>query len=183
MKKEQLKQLIKEEIRKVLNEDLDIASELNIFYKNSPFNEKNYRSHDYNGLKYIQDKIGRDLTPQEKGKITRISNKYLEEYWGKKFNDESEAEEKAAQERYQNNLLPLTTDNGSGTPDSKYYELANTYSQTLKGGGTRITHSDPKSGYTNYKLKDEWIDIPVDNSTLNQFWKDNTMNYFRIERK
>ena len=189
MNKEQLRMqmlagiITEGQYKAMLNEDLNINSEITDFFQNNSFDPSNPYHLEYNIQKYIEDKIGRSLSPQEKGKITRVANKYRSEYFTKQFSDEREAEEKAAQERYQNNLLPLTVDNGSGTPDSKYYELANTYTQTLKGGGTRITHSDPKSGYTDYRLKDEWIDTPVDNSTLNRFWKDNVMNYYRIERK
>jgi hypothetical protein len=97
--------------------------------------------------------------------------------------DERSEKEKEFQERYQNNLLPLKTDNGSGTPDPKYYEVANTYTFTDRDGNEYISHKDPKSGYTDYKLKDEWTDTPVENSVLNKFWKDSTMRYFGIKRK
>ena len=95
----------------------------------------------------------------------------------------SEKEDKKQRERYQNNLLPLTVDNGSGRPDPTYYELANTYYSTDRDGNVSVSHSDPKSGYTDYRLKDKWIDTPVDDSVLNKFWKDNTMMYFGIKRK
>ena len=170
---------------RLLKEDLDLSSEVDQYLKDNPFTRDNQFSceFEYEIKKRLQDKLGRPLTPKEKGAVTRIYNKSLKKYWGDRYEKESNEEAEAARNRYQNNLLPLTTDNGSGRPDPTYYELANTYYSTDRDGNTRVSHSDPKSGYTDYRLKDKWIDTPVEDSVLNKFWKDNTMMYFGIERK
>ena len=170
MKKEQLKQLIKEEIQKILTEEIDIAFELDSFFQNNPYTQENQWSHEYEAKDHIQNVMGRPLTPQEKVKVTKIVKKYREDFWGKRFREKSEAEDKAARERYLNNLLPLTTDNGSGTPDGTYYTLANTYRDVDRDGNVHISHRDPKSGYTDYRLRDKWIDTPVDKTTLDRYW-------------
>lgn len=170
---------------KLLKEDLDLPSEVDQYLKDNPFTRDNQFSGEFEFeiKKRIQDKLGRPLTPKEKGAVTRIYNKSLRKYWGDRFEKESNEKNEAARNRYRKNLLPLTTDNGSGRPDPTYYELANTYYSTDRDGNTSISHSDSKSGYTDYRLKDKWIDTPVEDSVLNKFWKDNTMMYFGIERK
>jgi hypothetical protein len=170
--------LFKEEINEV-----DIASELTQYFNDNPINNENQNAYHIGARKHIEGKFDRPLTPQEKGKITRMVDQYRRDFWGRRYREESEKEDKKQRERYQNNLLPLTVDNGSGKPDPTYYELANTYYSTDRDGNVSVSHSDPKSGYTSYRLKDKWIDTPVDNSVLNKFWKDNTMMYFGIERK
>jgi len=170
MKKEQLKQIIKEEIQKILTEEIDIAFELDSFFQNNPYTKENQWSHEYEAKDHIQNVMGRPLTPQEKGKVTKIVKKYRDDFWGKRFREKSEAEDKAARERYLNNLLPLTTDNGNGTPDSTYYTTANEYSWTDRDGNIHTSYSDPKSGYTDYKLRDKWINTPVDKATLDRYW-------------
>ena len=170
MKYSDLKQLIKEEIQKILTEEIDIASEIEMFFQDNPYTQENQHHHEYDVKDHIQNVMGRPLTPQEKGKVTKIVKKYREDFWGKRFREESEAEDKAARERYLNNLLPLTTDNGSGTPDGTYYTLANTYRFTDPDGNVHISHRDPKSGYTDYRLRDKWIDTPVDKTTLDRYW-------------
>ena len=119
MKKEQLKQLIKEEIIKILNEDLDIPSEVSQYVKDNPFDEKNKYHGEYEVKSFIEDKMGRPLTPQEKSKITRIFNKFRSDYFIKSYREETNKKDAEARERYKNNLLPLTTDNGRGRPDPK----------------------------------------------------------------
>ena len=178
-----LKQYLAE--NKLLKEDLDLPSEVDQYLKDNPFTRDNQFSgeFEYEIKKRLQDKLGRPLTPKEKGAVTRIYNKSLKKYWRDRFEKESNEKAEAAKNRYQKNLLPLTVDNGSGKPDPKYYELANTYRHTDHDGNVYISHSDPKSGYTDYKLKDKWIDTPVDNSVLNKFWSDKTLRYFNIERK
>jgi hypothetical protein len=175
MKKSELKQLIKEEIKQLIKEEIDIASILTQYFKENPFTTENQWKHDYNVLQYIKDKIDRPLTPSEKGKITRMINKYRNDFWGRRWREKSDAEDKIVRDRYQNNLLPLTVDNGSGRPDSTYYELANTYYDTDNDGNTRISYSDSKSGYTDYKLKKQWINEPVDKATLDQYWHSGTL--------
>jgi hypothetical protein len=177
MKKDQLRQIIKEEIQKILKEDIDIASELNNFFQENPFTKENQWSHHVDAFKHIESKIGRPLIPQEKSKTTRTISKFRKDFWGRKFKEESEAEDKAERDRYRNNLLPLTTDNGNGRPDGTYYELASTYSSVDRDGNVRISHSDPKSGYTDYRLRDKWITTPVDKATLDRYWPENRLRY------
>jgi hypothetical protein len=177
MKHSQLKQLIKEEIKKILTEEIDIASELDVFFQNNPYTEKNQWSHEYEAKDHIQNIMGRPLTPQEKSKVTRITKKYRDDFWGKNYREKRDKEDAEQRERYQNNLLPLTTDNGNGTPDITYYTLANTYRFTDPDGNVHISHSDPKSGYTDYKLRDKWINTPVDKATLNRYWPENRLRY------
>jgi hypothetical protein len=170
MKKEQLKQMIKEEIKKILTEEIDIASELDSFFQNNPYTKENQWSHEYEAKNHIQNVMGRPLTPQEKSKVTKMVKKYRDDFWGKSYREKRDTEDKIARERYLNNLLPLTTDNGRGTPDSMYYTLANMYRDVDRDGNVRISYSDPKSGYTDYKLKDKWINTPVDKATLDRYW-------------
>jgi hypothetical protein len=172
--------LFKEEIGE---NDLDIASELKIYFEENPFNEENQYGIDTIAKEYIQNKINRPLTPKEKSTITRISHKYRDAYWNEEFTNRRTSEAAAARKRYQSNLLPLMVSNGSGKPDSKYYQLANTYYDTDRDGNVYISHSDPKSGYTDYRLRDEWVDTPVEDSVLNKFWSEKTLRYFNIERK
>ena len=157
-----------------LNEELDLSSEVDQYLKDNPFTRDNQFSGEFEfGIKkHIQDKLRRPLTPKEKGAITRIYKKSLEKYWGDSFEKESNKEQEAARNRYRKNLLPLIISNAGGTPDPTYYELAYTYYDTDRDGKTWISHSDPKSGYTYYKLKDKWIDTPVEDSVLNKFWED-----------
>jgi hypothetical protein len=172
--------LFKEEIGE---NDLDIASELKTYFEENPFNEENQYGIDTIAKEYIQNKINRPLTPKEKSTITRISHKYRDAYWNEEFTNRRTSEAAAARKRYQSNLLPLMVSNASGKPDSKYYQLANTYYHTDRDGNVYISHSDPKSGYTDYRLRDEWTDTPVEDSVLNKFWSEKTLRYFNIERK
>jgi hypothetical protein len=55
-------------------------------------------------------------------------------------------------------------------PNDKYYEFRDTKRFTVKGGDVITTHRPDPSGYTNYKLKDEWISTPVDQATLEKYW-------------
>ena len=177
MKKEQLKQIIKEEIQKILKEEIDISAEVAQYVKDNPFTEENKYHGEYEVKSFVEDKMGRSLTPQEKSKVTRIFNKFRSEYNIKDFTEKSDAEDRAEKDRYSKNLLPLTTDNGSGRPDPTYYELANTYYNTDRDGNVHVSHSDPKSGYTDYQLRDKWIDTPVDKATLDRYWPENRLRY------
>jgi len=177
MKKEQLKQIIKEEIQKILKEEIDISAEVAQYVKDNPFTEENKYHGEYEVKSFIEDKMGRSLTPQEKSKVTRIFNKFRSEYNIKDFTEKSDAEDKAERDRYSKNLLPLTTDNGSGRPDPTYYELANTYYNIDRDGNVHVSHSDPKSGYTDYQLKAKWLDTPVDKATLDRYWPENRLSY------
>jgi hypothetical protein len=170
---------------KRLLENLDFSTEIDQYLKDNPFTRDNQFTGEPKSeiIKSIQDKLGRPLTPKEKSSVTRIYNKFLQKYWGNRFEKERNEEHEVARNRYRKNLLPLTTDDGSGKPDPTYYELANTYCSTDMDGNVRVCHADPKSGHTDYKLKDKWIDTPVDNTVLNKFWRDNTLIYFGIERK
>ena len=170
MNKSDLKQLIKEEIKKILAEEIDIFSELDSFFQNNPYTEENQWSHEYDAKDHIQNVMGRSLTPQEKSKVTKIVKKYLEDFWEKKSRESLSLEDKITRERYLNNLLPLTTDNGNGTPDSTYYTTANEYNWTDRDDNAHTSDSDPKSGYTDYKLKDKWINTLVDKATLDRYW-------------
>lgn len=170
MKKLELQQLIKEELKKVLKENIDIASELSNFFQENPFTEENQHHHHINAFKHIEGKIGRPLTPQEKSKTTRTMKKFREDFWGRRFKEKSDAEYKAIRDRYQNNLLPLTVDNGNGTPDSTYYTTAREYSFTDRDGNVRTSTRDSKSGYTDYTLRDKWVNTPVDKATLDRYW-------------
>ena len=80
MNKSDLKQLIKEEIKKILAEEIDIFSELDSFFQNNPYTEENQWSHEYDAKDHIQNVMGRSLTPQEKSKVTKIVKKYLEDF-------------------------------------------------------------------------------------------------------
>ena len=71
MNKSDLKQLIKEEIKKILAEEIDIFSELDSFFQNNPYTEENQWSHEYDAKDHIQNVMGRSLTPQEKSKVTK----------------------------------------------------------------------------------------------------------------
>jgi hypothetical protein len=170
MKRKDLSQLIKEEIKKILKEEINIASELEDFFQSNPFTQENQHHHEYDVKDHIQQVMGRPLTPQEKSKITKIIRKYRDDFWGKRYREESDREDTINRERYLNNLLPLTTDNGRGTPDSTYYTRANEYSWTDRDGNTHTSYSDPKSGYTDYKLRDKWLNTPVDKATLDRYW-------------
>lgn len=170
MKKSDLQQLIKEELRKVLKEEINITSELGNYLQSNPFTQENQHHHEYDVKDYIQKVMGRPLTPQEKSKTTKIIRKHRDDFWGKRFREKSNREDTINRERYLNNLLPLTTDNGRGTPDSTYYTTANEYNWTDRDGGTHTSYSDPKSGYTDYKLRDKWLNTPVDKATLDRYW-------------
>jgi hypothetical protein len=173
------KQIINEEFRRMqklaglLKEefDFDLNLELDSFFKSNPVNEKNKYYVDDIAKKHIENKIGRLLTPQEKSKITRIANQYQTKYYNEKFKKQHKEEEDARQYRYQNNLLPLTTDNSIGTPDSKYYKPKGYQGINTYDGTTYTTYKDPKSGYTDYKLKDEWVDTPVSKDILDKYWR------------
>jgi hypothetical protein len=178
MKQSQLKQIIKEEIQKILSEDLDISAEVSQYVKNNPFDEKNKYHGEYEVKSFIEDKMGRPLTPQEKSKITRIFNKFRSEYNIKDYTEKMDKEDAEERERYRNNLLPLTTDNGRGRPDPTYYEYTNTYyNRDHEGNVTSISHMDSKSGYTDYQLKSKWVDTPVDKATLDRYWSENRLRY------
>jgi hypothetical protein len=157
----------------LLNEEqLDFNSELDSFFKSNPVNEKNKYYVEDLAKKHIENIANRPLTPQEKSKITKISNIYRNKYYDERFETNYKEEEDSRKARYQNNFLPLTTDNGRGTPDKKYYKYAISYNEYDKDGDLIGTfHQDPKSGYTNYKLKDEWINTPVPKDILDKYWR------------
>jgi hypothetical protein len=172
------KQILNEEFRRMqklaglLNEEqLDFSSELDSFFKSNPVNEKNKYYVEDLAKKHIENIANRPLTPQEKSKITKIANIYRNKYYDERFETNYKEEEDSRKARYQNNLLPLTTDNGRGTPDSEYYKLANTYRFVDMDGKVHISHQDPKSGYTDYKLKDKWTNTPVSKDILDKYWR------------
>jgi hypothetical protein len=155
--------LLKEEF------DFDLNLELDSFFKNNPIDEENKLYVDVLAKKHIESKIGRSLTPQEKSKITKIANQYQLQYSEERFEKQDKEKQEEIKYRYQNNLLPLFIDNSSGTPDSKYYKLANTYHYTDMDGKVHKYNQDPKSGYTDYKLRDEWINTPVPKEILDKY--------------
>jgi hypothetical protein len=174
-----VKQIISEEFRRMqklaglLKEefDFDLNLELDSFFKNNPIDEENKLYVDVLAKKHIENIANRPLTPQEKSKITKIANIYRNKYYDERFETNYKEEEDSRKARYQNNLLPLTADNGRGTPDSEYYKLANTYRFVDMDGKVHISHQDPKSGYTDYKLKDKWINTPVSKDILDKYWR------------
>ena len=182
MKKNHLQQLIKEELSKALREEVKVSTELDSYIKDNAFNKENSFYYDIYAKNYIQDKINRPLTPQEKSKITRLVTKYRDEYRSKKWKEESDAEDKAIRDRYRNNLLPLTVDNGNGTPDSTYYTTSREYSWTDRDGNVHTSYSDPKSGYTDYMLRDKWVNTPVDKATLDRYWHPGTLAMAGIKK-
>ena len=182
MKTNQLKKLIKEEIQKILKEEIDVSLELDLYIENNPFNEENSFYYDIYAKKYIGEKINRPLTPQEKSKITRLVNKYRDEYRSKRFREKSEVEDKVVKDRYQNNLLPLTVDNWKGTPDSTYYTTSREYRWTDKDGNIHTSTTDSKSGYTDYVLRDKWMNTPVDKATLDRYWHPGTLAMAGIKK-
>jgi len=93
MKKTDLQQLIKEELRKVLKEEINIASELEDFLQKNPFTQENQHHHEYDVKNHIQKVMDRPLTPQEKSKITRIIRKYRDDFWGRTFREKRDRED------------------------------------------------------------------------------------------
>ena len=182
MKKSELRQIIKEEISKVMNEEIDISAELTQYFNDNPINNENQNAYHIGARKHVEGKFDRPLLPHEKSKITRMIDKYRIDFWGRRIREKSDAEDKIVRDRYQNNLLPLTVDNGSGRPDSTYYELANTYYNTDNDGNTRMSYSDSKSGYTDYKLKSQWINEPVDKETLDQYWHPGVLSMAGVKK-
>lgn len=182
MKKDHLQQLIREELSKALKEEVKVSTELDLYIKDNPFNKENSFYYDIYAKNYIQDKINRPLTPQEKSKITRLVTKYRDEYRSKKWKEERDVEDKAIRDRYRNNLLPLTVDNWNGTPDSTYYTTSREYSWTDRDGNVRTSYSDSKSGYTDYTLRDKWVNTPVDKSTLDRYWHPGTLAMAGIKK-
>ena len=59
---------------RLLKEDLDLSSEVDQYLKDNPFTRDNQFSgeFEYEIKKRLQDKLGRPLTPKEKGAVTRI---------------------------------------------------------------------------------------------------------------
>jgi len=181
-----------------LNEEVDIAAELSQYYTDNPINDENYESHFVDAKEYILSKFDRPLTPLEKGKITRTIDKYGSTFIRNRYSNQRDAEDKVNRERYLNNLLPLRVDNWNGTPSSEYYEYANTYDKVNPDGsyGTLIrkvgkeygeydytpSHSDPKSGYTDYQLRAKWIDTPVDQATLNKYWHPGKLSMLGLKK-
>lgn len=155
--------LLKEEF------DFDLNLELDSFFKNNPIDKENKLYVDLIAKKYIENKIGRLLTPQEKSKITKIANQYLLQYSEERFEKQDNKKQSLIQYRYQNNLLPLSIDNGSGTPDRKYYKLANKFKYIDSYGKKAKFYRDSQSGYTDYDLKDEWINTPVPKEILDKY--------------
>jgi len=170
-------QIISEEFRRMqklaglLKEefDFDLNLELDSFFKNNPIDEENKLYADLIAKKHIENKIGRSLTPQEKSKITRIANHYQLQYSEERFEKQDKEKQEEIKYRYENNLLPLFIDNSSGTPDKKYYKLANKFKYIDSYGKKSKFKRDPKSGYTDYKLRDEWINTPVPKEILDKY--------------
>lgn len=159
---------------RLLNEEIfNIDAELKQYYEDNPPTPDSGVTHYRTAADYVKQKaedMGKVLTPAEKAKITKKAWAYQEEEFINRYTQQRDKEEREDMERKQNNLLPLEIINRSGIPDSKYYDYKNTYTFTKKGGGVYSYHHDPRSGYTSYKLKDEWISTPVDQSTLEKYW-------------
>ena len=159
---------------RLLNEEiLDIDAELEQYFKDNPFTSDSPVTHYRTAADYVKQKaedMGHVLTPAEKAKITKKAWVYQEEYFINRYTQQRDKEEREDEERKQNNLLPLVITNKAGVPDSKYYEYRNKYSFTKKGGGVYSYHHDPRSGYTFYKLKDEWKNTKFNQDTLDKYW-------------
>jgi hypothetical protein len=170
-------QIINEEFRRMqklaglLKEefDFDLNLELDSFFKNNPIGEENKLYVDVLAKKHIENKIGRPLTPQEKSKITKVANQYQFQYSEERFEKQDKEKQEKIKYRYQNNLLPLFIDNSSGTPDKKYYKITNKTKFIGMDGKVYKFKRDPKSGYTDYELRDEWINTPVPKEILDKY--------------
>ena len=175
--------ITEEQYQTKINEEIDIPSEIDQYLTDNPITHDNQHSGEFtNGIhQLLIDKLGRPLTPKEKSSITRIYSKYLDKYWKFKFYEKRNKENENLKNRYIKNLLPLTKDNGSGTPDPTYYEPANRYRKTDRDGNLLgISHRDQKSGYTDYILKDKWVNTPVEDSIMDKFWEDSTIKHLNI---
>lgn len=93
----------------------------------------------------------------EKAKATKAQNAKDMAVWMKKANATDAKRQAGIAKRKQDNLLPLSTDNWFGTPDSKYYEF---------------DYTDPKGGFDRYKLKDRWKETPVSPAIAAKYYKD-----------
>jgi len=109
--------------------------------------------------KFVASKRNPDSykTAAAKAKQTRAQNAKDLEVWSKKMATQDANEKAANKRRKDNNLLPLTTDDYSKKPDSKYYK----YDYQERGG------------WGVYKLKDEWRRKPVAPATAAQYWGNN----------
>jgi hypothetical protein len=45
-----------------------------------------------------------------------------------------------------------------------------------------MSYSDSKSGYTDYKLKNQWINEPVDKATLDQYWHPGVLSMAGVKK-
>lgn len=148
MKASELKQLIREEIRRVLESNEDIASLV----------QKHYNDDKFETQKAVRQELGRDLTTLEKGRLTRAWDKINLNIFRKNVDAREKAQRSANRERMNKGLLPLRIDNAKGLPDKRYYIAAPRVSTTH--GGSPYYEAEP-SGYTYYKLADEYINKPV----------------------
>jgi len=174
MKRSELRKIIQEEVSRVLKEEIfNIDGELKQYFKDNPYTPESPVTHYRTAAKNVIQKaeeMGKKLTSAEKAKITKKAWAYQEEETIKRYTQQRDKEEREAKKRKRNNLLPLVINDKAGTPDPKYYEYKNTYNQTRKGLPTLTHHHDPKSGYTDYKLKDKWKNTKFDQDTLDKFW-------------
>jgi hypothetical protein len=148
MKKSELKKLIKEEISKVLEANEDIASLVKKHWNKNKLKTQNL----------VSQELGRDLTPVEKGKLTRAWDKIEIAKWMKGVDKQEKTRDSAYIERKNKGLLPFKVDDKEGVPDPQYYEPD--YRRIPKKGGGVSLEREP-SGYTNYKLKDKYSNTPV----------------------
>lgn len=155
MKHSELKQLIKEEIQKVLNEETeDISLLAKTLYKGGADSQNKTKT-------AIEAKLGRKLTSIEQAKVTKVVNKIDNEKFVASYEKRKKETSAELKKRSQQRLLPLELDNFRGTPDPRYYEAKKTLSYTDTDRAIDILEP---SGITKFKLKDKYINTPVTGS-------------------
>ena len=184
MKKSELKQIIQEEIQKVLNEENeDISTLAKILYKGGVDSEEKTKA-------AVEAKLGRKLTVIEKTKVTKVVNKIDNEKVVVTYEKRKKKESEGWRKRYEQGLLPLELDDFHGTPDPRYYESKKIDSKRI--GYRRnpslvgyldiyqsISRPEPSS-VTKFELKDKYINTPItgpikvgkENWTLEKIYKE-----------
>ena len=167
MKKSELQQIIKEEISKVLESNEDIAS----------LAKKHYSDDKFETRKAVRQELGRDLTTLEKGRLTRAWDKINLGIFRKNVDAREKVQRSANKQRMDKGLLPLRIDNARGIPDKRYYIAT---PRVFRGDYGRDYYEAEPSGYTYYKLADEYINKPITDTikignndyTVEDVWKE-----------
>lgn len=203
MKKSELRQIIREEIKRVskekkerINEKFELYGKPSVYdYMIFYFNEDDNRAanpdlkkHLAGIIQNIKNDWGDDyvINPEDINRLKKLMKQHYREFQkllkGSSYQTKLK-DRKRDKERYKNNLLPLTYDGDSiNRPDSKYYYNDTKYYSNIDSYGNSYSTTASGEGYMNFVLYPEYENTPVDKNTLDKHWGKNRLMSLGIRK-